>query len=129
MHKKKPWKAYLIPLIEYLILFFVLLIINSFFDNYTKYVETTDLRFSRDLLVIFMIGQVPAIYVFIMRAFGLDMQKFNFNADAEFLELSEEDREEIEISLDIDKNTIKRNVKKFLRHLNYFFLIKIFFLF
>ena len=122
MHKKKPWKAYLIPLIEYLILFFVLLIINSFFDNYTQYVETTDLRFSRDLLVIFMIGQVPAIYVFIMRAFGLDMQKFNFNADAEFLELSEEDREEIEISLDIDKNTIKRNVKKFLRHLNYFYI-------
>lgn len=122
MHKNKPWKAYLIPLIEYLILFFVLLIINSFFGNYTKYVETTDLRFSRDLLVIFMIGQVPAIYVFIMRIFGLDIKKFNFNADAEFLELSEEDREEFEISLDIDKNTIKRNFKKFLRYFNYFYL-------
>lgn len=122
MHKNKPWKAYLIPFIEYLVLFFVLLIINSFFGNYTKYVETTDLRFSRDLLMIFMIGQVPAIYVFIMRAFGLDVKKFNFNSDAEFLELSEEDREEIEISFDIDKNTIKRNWKKFLRYLNYFYL-------
>ena len=122
MHKKKPWKAYLIPCIEYLILFFVLIIINGFFDNYTKYVETTDLRFSRDLLVIFMLGQVPALYVFIMRAFGLDVKKFNFNSDAEFLELSEEDREEIEISFDIDKNTFKRGWKRLLRNLNYFYL-------
>ena len=122
MHKNKPWKAYLIPFIEYLILFFVLLIINGFFDNYTKYVETTDLRFSRDLLVIFMLGQIPALYVFIMRAFGLDVKKFNFNSDAEFLELSEEDREEIEISFDIDKNTIKRGWKRLLRNLNYFYL-------
>ena len=122
IHKNKPWKAYLIPLIEYLILFFVLLVINGFFDNYTKYVETTDLRFSRDLLLIFMLGQAPAIYVFVMRAFGLDVQRFNFNADAEFLELSEEDREEIEISFDIDKNTFKRQYKKLLRHLNYFYL-------
>ena len=122
MHKNKPWKAYLIPCIEYLILFFVLIIINGFFDNYTKYVETTDLRFSRDLLVIFMLGQVPALYVFIMRVFGLDIKKFNFNSDAEFLELSEEDREEIEISFDIDKNTIKRTWKRLLRNLNYFYL-------
>lgn len=122
MHKNKPWKAYLIPLIEYLILFFVLLIINGFFDNYTKYVEITDLRFSRDLLVIFMLGQMPALYVFVMRSFGLDVQKFNFNSDAEFLELSEEDREEIEISLDVDKNTIKRNIKKFIRYSKYFYL-------
>ena len=122
MHKNKPWKAYLIPFSEYLILFFVLLIINGFFGNYTKYVETTDLRFSRDLLMIFMIGQLPAIYVFIVRSFGLDVKKFNFNSDAEFLELSEEDREEFEISLDIDKNTIKRQIKKMFRHMNYFYL-------
>ena len=121
-HKNKPWKIYLIPLIEYLILYFVLIMIKGFFGNYTTYVEVTDLRLSRDLLNIFMIGQVPAIYVFIMRSFGLDVKKFNFNSDAEFLELSEEDREEFEISVSIDKNTIKRQWKKLLRHLNYFYL-------
>lgn len=121
LHKNKPWKAYLIPFIEYLILFFVLLMINSFFDNYTSYVESTDLRFSRDLLYIFMIGQVPSIYVFLMRAFGLDIKKFNFNSDAEFLELSEDDREEFEISIDFDKNTIKRGWKRLLRNLGYFY--------
>lgn len=121
-HKNKPWKAYLIPLIEYTVLFFMLMVIKGFFVNNAKYVEMVNLRFSRDLLVIFMIAQIPAIYVFIMRTFGLDIQKFNFNADAEFLELSEEDREEFEISIDIDKNTIKRQVKKFIRHTNYFYL-------
>ena len=116
MHKNKPWKAYLIPFGEYLILFFVLLIINGFFGNYTKYVETTDLRFSRDLLMIFMIGQLPAIYVFIVRAFGLDVKKFNFNSDAEFLELSEEDREEFEISLAFDTNALISLVKRLWRN-------------
>ena len=121
-YKNKPWKIYLIPLIEYLILYFTLIMIKGFFGNYTTYVESTDLRFSRDLLNIFMIGQLPAIYVFIMRTFGLDVKKFNFNSDSEFLELSEEDREEFEISISIDKNTIKRQIKKFIRHLRYFYL-------
>ena len=119
--KGKPWKLYLVPIIEYLALFFVLGIIRSFFNNFTNDVETTDLRFSRDLLYIFVVAQLPAIWVFIMRTLGLDGKKFNFNSDEEFLELSEEDRAEVEISISIDKNSFIRTYKKFLRNAGYFY--------
>lgn len=118
-YKKKPWKIYLVPFIEYLALFFVLNMIKSFFNGYSSAVETTDLRLSRDLLTIFLIVQLASIGIFIMRTFGLDIKKFNFNSDAEFLELSEKDREEIEIRLDIDANSIKRTYKRLFRNINY----------
>lgn len=119
--KKKPWKLYLIPIIEYLALFFVLGIIRSFFNNFSDDVATTDLRFSRDLLYIFVAAQLPTIWVFVMRTLGLDGKKFSFNTDEEFLELSEEDRAEVEISFDVDKNTFIRTYKKFIRNAGYFY--------
>ena len=121
-HKKKPWKIYLVPFFEYLALFFVLGMVKSFFANYTNDIETTDLRLSRDLLFIFIFLQLPAIFIYGMRVFGLDISKFNFNMDQEFLELSEADREEVEISINVDKHSFKRLFKKFIRNINYFYL-------
>ena len=120
-HKGKPWKIYLVPIIEYFLLFLILNVIKSFFANFSDDVEVTDLRFARDMLLFFMIGQLPAIGIFIMRVFGLDIKKFNFNSDQEFLELSDEDREEVEISLSFDFNTIKRLYKKLIRNIGYFY--------
>ena len=113
-HKKKPWKIYLVPMLEYFLLFLVLNMIKSFFAG--------DLRLARDLLLIFNIVQLPAIFIFVVRVFGLDIQKFNFNSDQEFLELSEADREEVEISINVDKDSFKRTFKKFYRNLNYFYI-------
>ena len=96
--------------------------IKSFFSGYSNEIATTDLRFSRDLLLIFSITQIPAIFIFFMRVFGLDFKKFNFNSDQEFLELSEADREEVEIGLNFDKNTFLRFYRRTLRNLNYFYL-------
>ena len=120
-HKKKPWKLYLVPVIEYFLLLLVLGMIKSFFNSYSTDVETTDLRMSRDLLMIFLIVQLPVIGIYVMRVFGLDIKKFNFNIDQEFLELSEEDREEIEIGVSIDKDSFKRGYKRFIRNVNYFY--------
>lgn len=120
-HKKKPWKLYLVPIIEYFALFLVLSIIKGFFNQYSSDVATTDLRMSRDLLMIFVVLQLPVIGIYAMRVFGLDIKKFNFNIDQEFLELSEEDREEIEIGINIDKDSITRGYKRFKRNLNYFY--------
>lgn len=121
MHKQKPWKLYLIPAVEYFILFLVLNMIKSFFRGYSADVETTDLRLSRDLLMIFITAQIPVIAIYIMRTFGLDFKKFQFNIDKEFLELSEEDREEIEIGLSLDRNSFIRGFKRFKRNFGYFY--------
>lgn len=120
-YKNKQWKIYLIPVIEYLILFFVLNMIKNFFDGYTNDVKTTDIRLTKDLLLMFTIAQIPAIVTFVIRVFGLDKKKFNFNTDQEFLELSEKDREEVEINLDIDKNSIARTYKRIKRNIGYFY--------
>lgn len=120
-HKKKPWKIYLIPVIEYFLLLFVLGMIKGFFNSYSSDVETTDLKMSHDLLTLFLFVQLPVIGIYVMRVFGLDIKKFNFNSDQEFLELSEEDREEIEIGVSIDRNSFKRKYKMIIRHLNYFY--------
>lgn len=120
-HKKKPWKIYLIPVIQYFLLLLVLGVIKSFFDSYTTDVETTDLRMAKDLLTMFLIVQLPVIGIYVMRVFGLDMKKFSFNSDQEFLELSEADREEIEIGVSLDKESFIRRWKKLRRHLNYFY--------
>ena len=120
-YKEKPWKLYLIPIIEYTALYFVLNMIKGFFNIYTSVVKTTDVRLSRDLLIMAAIVQIPAIVIFIMRVFGLDKKRFNFNQDEEFLNLNEKDREEVEINIDIDKNSIKRFWKRTKRNINYFY--------
>ena len=120
-HKKKPWKIYLFPIIEYLALFFVLEMVKGFFANYTYGIATSDLNFIRDLFSIFMIVQIVPITVFVMRVLGLDYKKFGFNLDEEFLQLSESDREEIEVALDIDINTFKRLFKRLWRNVIYFY--------
>ena len=121
-HKGKPWKLYLVPIIEYLVLLIILGIISSFFKNYTYGIDNADIRFVRDLLLIFLICHLACIGVFAMRVFGLDYNKFRFNIDEEFLELSEEDREEVEIALDIDINSFKRLYRRFFRNVNYFYV-------
>ena len=120
-YKQKSWKLYLIPIIEYFALYLVLNMIKGFFSVYNSTVQATDVRLSRDLLFIFAFTQIPTIVVLVMRVFGLGRFKIDFSHDQEFLELSESDREEIEISLDIDKNSFKRLYRKLLRNISYFY--------
>jgi len=120
-HKRKPWKVYLIPVMFYVALFLVLNIIKGFFNTYSVDVQSTDIRMARDLMLIFIFVQLPVLGIFIMRVLGLDLGKFNFSNDQEFLELSDTDREEVELSLDFDTNSLKRLYKKTIRNFNYIY--------
>lgn len=121
LHKKKPWKTYIIPAAIYISLFFILGMIRNFFGNYTERVDSADLRLSRDLLIFLMVGQVPALAIYVIRIFGLDVNKFEFNSDIEMMDLSDADREEIEVSLDLDVHSFKRYFKKLIRNIGYFY--------
>ena len=120
-HKQKPWKSYIFPTALYLFLFLVLGMIRSFFNVYTEMLETTNLRLSGDLLLIFLFCQLPAIAIFLMRTIGIDIKSFNFAKDLDSLELSDEDREEIEIGLNVDVYTFVRLGRRFWRNLGYFY--------
>jgi len=120
-HKSKPWKLYIVPLVTYAGLLFVFLFTSSYFNNYNGELETANIRMIRDLLIAFNLLQYPSFIVFLIRALGIDLKKFNFNQDEEYLELSNEDREELEININIDKYAFVRLYRKAIRYVGYFY--------
>ena len=120
-HKKKPWKLYIVPLVSYAFLFIAFVLTIFLFSGYTDTSGTTGIRAVGDLLFMGTIPQYVVIIILLMRIFGLDLNKFDFKSDQEFLELSNEDREEIEISINIDKESFRRTFKRLIRNLGYFY--------
>ena len=117
--KEKPWKLYLIPVIEYIFMFIIYTLLVGYFQTYTGNLEQATFRFYKDFMAIATLLQLPVMAVFIMRIFGVDLNKFNFKVDEEYLDLSDEDKDELEINIDFDPRSIKRNSKRLLRNLNY----------
>lgn len=120
-HKGKPWKLYLVPSILYPALYFILGIVGGFFTVFTETINISDLRLANDFLVIALIAQIPAMAIFIMRIMGVDIKSFNFREDMDDLELSDEDKEEIEVGLNIDIYTFIRFWRKTKRYAGYFY--------
>ena len=120
-HKKKPWKLYILPIVEYAFLLIMFMSAKSFFDGYTGALETAGIRAVRDLLLIATILQYPTMLIFLIRILGVDLNKFNFKVDEEYLELNSEDREELEINIEFDKNSIKRGAKRLIRNICYLY--------
>ena len=119
--KEKPWKLYLMPIIEYTIMFIVYSMLVGFFDTYNGNLEQSVFRAYKDFLTITTILQFPVMFVFVIRILGVDLNKFNFKVDEEYLELSNDDREELEINIDFDPHSIKRGSKRLLRNINYIY--------
>ena len=118
-HKKKPWKLYVIPVVSYFFLFVVFIMAISFFNSYDSDAGTTGIRAVHDLLFMGSIPQYVVIIILLIRIFGIDLNKFDFKSDQEYLELSSEDREEVEISVNIDKESFKRGYRRFFRNVGY----------
>ena len=119
-YKEKPWKLYLVPTITYLGLMIMYFLLILYFTGYDGILERTQIRLYKDLLSLLTIAQIPSILIYLMRCLGLDLKKFNFQADQEYLELDEKDQMELEININVDKASIKRVFRKVKRHLGYF---------
>lgn len=120
-HKHKPWKLYLLPAVEYIFMLIVFLAAKSFFDGYTGNLDSASIRAIRDFLFISTLLQYPTLIIFLIRVLGVDLNKFNFKMDEEYLELSSEDQEELEINIDFDKESIKRGTKRLIRNIGYIY--------
>ena len=120
-HKKKPWRLYLVPLVEYFFLFVVLILIKSYFNSYDEFSELTSIMAWRDLLFIVYFPQFVIFIILGIRFFGIDLNKFGFKEDEEYFDIKEEDREEFEVNIEFDKDKVKRNLNKLLRYLKYFY--------
>ena len=120
-HKKKPWKLYLLPTITYFVILISFLMVKSYFNGYTGVESTASMRAFRDTLFLTQFIQFGIFLLYIVRIFGIDLNKFNFKSDQEFLELEQSDKEELEININIDKDAFKRTYKRLLRNLNYIY--------
>ena len=118
-HKKKPWKLYIVPAISYLFLLVIFFFTISYFSSYREGSGTTVIRALNDLLFMATIPQYIVIVILLVRIFGIDLNKFDFKSDQEYLELNAEDREEVEINIDVDKESFKRAFKRLKRNIGY----------
>lgn len=120
-YKKKPWKLYLIPAIEYVFMIYATTSLVSFFKSYDPITPVSSIYFNRDILNISSWIQYVVLVVLLLRITGLDLKKFGFNNDKEFLELNSSDREEFEINIEFDKHSISRKYNLIKRKLHYFY--------
>ncbi len=122
MRKQKPWKLYLIIVGEYILMLFAFSMTTSFFHTYDNTTAVTEILVVRDLLLLSSFPQYLVFIILFIRATGMDLNKFSFTTDKEFLEMDSSDREEVEVSFELDKNTILRNFRKLKRNFRYFFI-------
>lgn len=120
-HKKKPWKLYLVIIVEYILMIYDCASLTSFFNSYTNDNLISEVFIYRDILNIVNIVQYFVLIILLMRITGLDLKKFSFNTDQEFLELSSQDREEFEVNIEIDKHSFIRKYNSLKRNINYFY--------
>ena len=119
--KSKPWKLYLIPLISYSGLLITFFYTTGFYNSYNGGFALTTVKAINNFTSIFLFPQYAVFILLIVRVLGLDIKSFNFEKDEEFIELDQNDREEFEISVSIDKYAFKRNAKRLHRNLLYIY--------
>lgn len=117
--KEKPWKLYLVPAVQYSLILLAFLFVRGYFNSYTGVESTAPLRAWRDLLLVSQGVQFVVLIIFIIRILGVDLNKFNFKFDEEYIALDQGDREELEININIDKESFKRTYRRLLRNINY----------
>jgi hypothetical protein len=126
--KGKPITLYIYISMVYLV------VLSIFYYSYINIniieVQLLDMRViraNRDLVWgISILQTLAAVFTFI-RATGFDVKKFNFASDLNSLDISEEDREEIELSLEVEPAFLVRKIKRRLRNIKYFYKENAFF--
>ena len=118
--KKKPTKYYLISIIFYLLLIIVLIFCDS--EIFTIIQDRADLKLvniAKDTIRIFSYTQILIVFISFLRTLGFNVKKFDFKNDLKQMEISEEDREEFEFSVNFDSNDINTKVRRSVRILKY----------
>lgn len=118
--KKKPIFFYIVNSVIYVLLIVIYSYSSSVFSSIEMgYLDTRILRALRDVLLISFIVQFLSVILYVVRATGFDVKKFNFVKDLAEIEIEESDNEEVEVSVDLGLDVKKRNLKRILRNIKY----------
>ncbi len=120
--KDKPTKYYGAGIIYYIAMFGLLtgaFVIFRMIENDT--LDSTFARIIRDLCLIVHYSQYIIIIFTAVRGVGFNIKQFNFKSDIEDLKISAEDSEEFEFLVGRDTYKTKRNIRRFIRELGYYY--------
>jgi len=121
--KKKPNQVYLMALIYYTTLFISVIIASALITSLEDSLwNTQSARLYRDIGNVIFYVQYFFLIMMVIRSLGFDVKKFNFKNDLKELDLSEEDSEEIEISITFNSYKLFRLIRRFIREFKYYFL-------
>lgn len=121
-HKDKPRRIYIFTIVGYIIISIFMAILFTYMRGFLNaVVEQKSIRFYRDALLITLLFQTYVVIVMLIRGLGFDIKKFDFNKDAQELNLTESDSEEVEVNAKIDTTNVMRGIRKTGRELSYFF--------
>lgn len=122
-YKSKPYAFYIYVAGSNLLTLIVFLYMRYYFSSgvYSGY----SMEASRNLMYVTLVTVLPyivSVLLLLVRSIGLDLKKFGFNEDKEFLETDEADREEVEVEVAFDKDIFLRQFRNKFRLFKYFFL-------
>lgn len=120
--KEKKVKFYLFATIFYSVTFLLLIYFFNVFNNleFNSYSNQSLVLF-RDITMVMYYLNYIFLTVSFVRGFGFNVKKFNFEKDLKELDISDEDREEIEVGSGIDYENIGNFVRKRKRNISYYF--------
>lgn len=121
--KDKPRFYYVLTIIGYILLIILYVYTVSTIGEMQKsLVDERITRAIRDFLNIIFIFQIYTIFISLIRSIGLDVKKFDFNQDAQELNITDKDNEEFEVNVEFDAHTLKRKLRRNYRNLKYYFI-------
>jgi len=120
--KDKKVTFYIYNIIVYSLFILLLTYTSSVFNSMqNKIVDLRVIKALKDFFFAYNVIQIISLFMYIMRATGFDVKKFNFKKDLVDLKVEEKDSEEFEVNINVDLNKISRNRKKGIRYLKYFY--------
>ncbi len=120
--KEKPVFYYISATIFYIVTFISLIIyMNVFNDLEFNTFSNQALVIYRDLGMILYYLNYLFLAIAFVRGFGFNIKKFNFEKDIKELDITDADREEIELSSGVDYEKVGNFLRKRKRNLGYYF--------
>ena len=121
--QKKPLRLYVANVAIYASIFILFFIALNFVNELeTRLIDVRVIRAVRDFLTAAFFMQTIGVALMFVRATGFDIKQFNFQADIDKLNVSEEDKEEFELALSFDSDSLMRDLRRFFKNIKYTYL-------
>ena len=120
--KQKKFLDYIFVILTLILTYAVILTANNTLTQMeVTILESRVIRLMRDFVTISIILQLYPLMLMLIRTTGFDLKRFDFGVDLQQLDISETDREEIEVNLNLDSNLYKRRYNYFFRNAKYYY--------